>query len=127
MTVVYIIRIMGFWKKVEIEMNYYGATRKELSAKSGVPMTTINRAMKHDTKPFALDALKISKALSVSLERLLDYTEDGKKNSKEKENELLQIEMYKKYHAIIEAIEKLPQKKQKTITEMIKQMVEFGK
>ena len=113
---------MGFWKKVNEELNFYGITRKELSAKSGVPMTTINRAIELDTKPFALDALKVSKALGVSLEYLLDYSENSKQPTKEKENESFQIEIYKKYHSIISMLEKIPPEKRKSLTEILKQI-----
>ncbi len=118
---------MGFWKKVEIEINYYGIARKELSAKSGVPITTINRAIELDTKPFALDALKISKALGLSLEYLLDYNLIDNHISKTNENESTQIELYKKYHVIIEELEKLPKERQKYTLEIIKQIIELGK
>lgn len=118
---------MGFWKKVEIEINYYGIARKELSAKSGVPITTINRAIELDTKPFALDALKISKALGLTLEYLLDYSENGNLSTNEIESNASQIELYKKYHLIIDELEKLPKDKQKSAQEIIRQIAEFGK
>ena len=118
---------MGFWKKAEIELDYQGLSRKELSAKSGVPMTTINRAIERDSQPFAIDALRISKALNVSLEYLLDLPEskdDVKISDKE---EFHQIELYKKYHSAIEALESISQDKQKTAVEIVKMIAEFGK
>ncbi len=118
---------MGFWKKAEVELDYYGLSRKELSAKSGVPMTTINRAMERASQPFALDALRVAKALHVSLEYLLDLPEtkaDGKKTDADESH---QIEMYKKYHAIIETLERLPQTKQKGTLEIIKSLAELCK
>lgn len=111
---------MGFWKKAEIELDYYGLSRKELSAKSGVPMTTINRAMERDSQPFALDALRVAKALHVSLEYLLDLPETKAGAKKNESDESHQIEMYKKYHAVIETLEKLPQSKQKGVVEIVK-------
>ena len=118
---------MGFWKKAEVELDYYGLSRKELSAKSGVPMTTINRAMERDSQPFALDALRISKALHVSLEYLLDLPEPKTGSKKTNTDESHQIEMYKKYHAIIETLERLPQTKQKGTLEIIKSLAELCK
>lgn len=117
---------MGFWKKIETELDFQGLSRKELSAKSGVPMTTINRAIERDSQPFAIDALKISKALNVSLEYLLDIpeTKNGAKDSKEKSH---QIELFKKYHSTIEALEDLSQDKQKEAVEIVKMITKFGK
>ena len=118
---------MGFWKKIESELDFQGLSRKELSAKSGVPMTTINRAIERDSQPFAIDALRISKALNVSLEYLLDLpeTKNGGKVSAEEESH--QIELFKKYHSTIEALEDLSQDKQKEAVEIVKQILEFGK
>ena len=63
---------MGFWKKVREELEFRGISRKELSAKSGVPMTTINRALERDSNPFAADALRIANTLCIPLEKLLE-------------------------------------------------------
>jgi len=116
---------MGFWKKVEIELDYYGLSRKELSAKSGVPMTTINRAIERDSNPFALDALRISKALGVSLEYLLDFSEKEQQDPKSNKNELHQIEMYKKYHTVINLLESFTPKKQKTVIGIMNQIADL--
>ena len=117
---------MGFWKKAEIELNYQGLSRKELSAKSGVPMTTINRAIERDSQPFAIDAIRISKALNITLEYLLDLpaSPDGNHTHEEESH---QIELFKKYHSTIEALENLSQDKQKEAINLVKQILEFGK
>ena len=67
---------MGFWKKVGEELEFRGISRKELSAKSGVPMTTINRAMERDSNPFAADALRIANTLNIPLENLLEISSE---------------------------------------------------
>lgn len=67
----------------------------------------------------------MAKALHVSLEYLLDLPEtkaDGKKTDADESH---QIEMYKKYHAVIETLEKLPQTKQKEVLEIIKSLGEL--
>lgn len=65
---------MGFWKKVGEELEFRGISRKELSVKSGVPMTTINRALERDSNPFATDALRIANTLCIPLEDLLEFS-----------------------------------------------------
>lgn len=62
---------MGFWKQVGEELEFRGISRKELSAKSGVPMTTLNRALERDSNPFAMDAVRVANTLNISLEKLL--------------------------------------------------------
>ncbi len=52
-------------------MEFRGISRKELSAKSGVPMTTLNRALERDSNPFATDALRVANTLNIPLEKLL--------------------------------------------------------
>ena len=37
------------------------------------------------------------------------------------------MELYKKYHVIIEELEKLPKERQKYTLEIIKQIIELGK
>ena len=67
---------MGFWKKVAEELEFRGISRKELSIKSGVPMTTINRAIERDSNPFAIDAFRIANTLNIPLEKLLEISND---------------------------------------------------
>lgn len=55
-------------------MEFRGISRKELSAKSGVPMTTLNRALERDSNPFAADALRVANTLNIPLEKLLDIS-----------------------------------------------------
>lgn len=118
---------MSFWKKVCYELEFKGISRKELSAKIGVPAARVNRAIERDSQPFALDALKISKTLNLSLEYLLDLpaTKAGGKPAGKDESK--QIELYKKYHSLIEILEKLPQGKQKEAVELVKKITDFAK
>ena len=118
---------MSFWKKVCYEIDYQNISRKELAHKVGLPVATINRAIERDSQPFALDALRISKALHVSLEYLLDLPEPKTGSKKTNTDESHQIEMYKKYHAVIEILENLPQTKQKGTLEIIKSLAELCK
>ncbi|MCI5523763.1 MAG: helix-turn-helix transcriptional regulator [Spirochaetia bacterium] len=118
---------MSFWKKVCSELDYQSVSRKELAHKIDVPVATINRAIERDSQPFAIDALLTSKALNVSLEYLLGLPETKNDRKKSDENQSHQIELFKKYHSIIEALESLPQNKQKAAVEIVKQILEFGK
>ena len=109
---------MGFWKKVETEIEFRGMTRKELSALSGVPMTTMNRAMERDSSPFAYDALRIAIALELPLGFLLDLPE--RLSSKDAETVQKEIHLYRKYRDLIENCEQLSTDKLKLLIAIAK-------
>lgn len=107
--------VMGFWKKVEEEIEFRGVSRKELSALSGVPMTTMNRAMERDSNPFAYDAVRIAQALDLPLESLLEI-QPSAAAAKETGRKLA---LYKKYQYIIDALEAIPKAKRRIAQEIL--------
>ncbi len=64
---------MGFWKKVDEELDYLGKSRKELASAIGFDVTNISFGIKRNSIPAADTALKIAQFLGVSLEYLLDF------------------------------------------------------
>ena len=118
---------MSFWKKVCFELDYQSISRKELAYKIGVPVATINRAIERDSQPYAIDALRVSKVLNVSLEYLLDLPETKSDGNITTSEESHQIELFKKYHSIIKVLDDLSQDKQKEAIKLIKQILECGK
>ena len=95
---------------MEAELAFRGLSRKELSALSGVPMTTINRAMERDSNPFALDAVRIAQALELSIEFLLELPQKPLAHK---------LELYQKYHAVIDTLESLPLEKKDTLVQIV--------
>ncbi len=67
---------MGFWQNVEDECEYLGISRKELAKKANFSVHTISNGIRRDGMPAADLALRISKALNVPLENLLDWNEN---------------------------------------------------
>ncbi len=118
---------MSFWKKVCYELDFQNISRKELAYKNDVPVATINRAIERNSNPYAIDALRISKVLGVSLEYLLEMPQSENKESDLSQNENQQLELYKKYHAVIQTLESLPLGKQKTALKIVEQCGELGK
>lgn len=104
---------MGFWKKVEEELEFRGMSRKELSAMSGVPMTTMNRAIERDSNPFANDAIRIAHTLGITLESLLGIQQFASEENNR------QIALYRKYQRIINTLEALPRTKQHLASEIL--------
>ncbi len=62
---------MGFWKRVEAEMNYQGISRKQLSSMADISYSGIGLGIERDSMPGADIALRVSRALNVSIEELL--------------------------------------------------------
>ena len=67
---------MGFWQNVEYECDYLGISRKELAEKANFSVHTISNGIRRNGMPAADLALRISKALNISLEKLLDWNEN---------------------------------------------------
>lgn len=118
---------MSFWKKVCYELDFQNISRKELAYKIDVPVATINRAIERNSNPYAIDALRISKVLGVSLEYLLEMPQSEKEDSIPLQNENHQIELFKKYHTVIQTLESLPLDKQKAALKIVEQCGELGK
>ena len=63
---------MGFKENLKDELKYQGMLVKELSDKSGIPKGTIDHYLaEKNTAPIAENAVKIAKALNVSVEYLV--------------------------------------------------------
>lgn len=71
---------MNFWKKVDSELAYLGKTRKELANAMGFDAAIISFGIKRNSVPAADTALKVSRFLGVSLDYLLDMTENPCQN-----------------------------------------------
>ncbi len=106
---------MSFWKNVIGELEYQGISRKEFAFTLGINKMTFQKAIERDNIPSADVALRISKALGVSLEYLLDMEEknDDEINSVEAEK------FYKKYGSMIQELETLSQREVLAVTQLI--------
>lgn len=118
---------MSFWKKVCYELDFQNISRKELAYKIDVPVATINRAIERNSNPYAIDALRISKVLGVSLEYLLEMPQSQDNEENYLQNENKQLELYKKYHTVINILESLSPNKQKIALKIFEQCGELGK
>lgn len=69
---------MGFRENLKDELKYQGMLVKELADKSGVPKGTIDHYLAEKcTAPTAESAVKIARALNVSVEYLVTGKRDG--------------------------------------------------
>lgn len=101
---------MGFWKKVEEEMNFSGTiTRKTIAAETGINIQTINRAIERDSKIYVEEALKVAKVFGKPVEYFLDTNyENTNSSSKEPQKEINnQLYLYSKHQKLITDCETL--------------------
>lgn len=113
---------MSFWTNVSNELEFQGISRKELSYKANIKEMTIHKAIERDSVPSADTALRIAKALNVSLEFLLDMTEATNPSQMTcTESEELQkaTKLYRKYNAILNQLEKLSRKELFAVGQLI--------
>lgn len=126
---------MGFWKRVDEELEYLGISRKDLAFDSNTPLATIHKGIERDSEVYLSVAMRIAEVLGVTLEYLMDLHE--KKNtqiraqSKKSTMQNVQkdapeirnaVRLYKKYSKYITNMEKLPAKKLEAIGKVIELM-----
>ncbi|MDR1419111.1 MAG: helix-turn-helix domain-containing protein [Treponema sp.] len=71
---------MGFKENLKSELNYKGMLVKELAALSGIKKHTIDNYLNsHNAMPSAEAAVRIAKALDVSVEYLVTGKENGRR------------------------------------------------
>lgn len=110
---------MGFWKNVEERRNYLGITRKDLALKAGIKYAAIGAGLERDSMPAANTAFRISKALNIPLEVLLDddFSSVSHKNNKFDSTKLEYF--LNKYWDVLRDLENLPLKIRHTMIETI--------
>lgn len=108
---------MGFWQNVEDECEYLGISRKELAEKAKFSVHTISNGIRRDGMPAADLALRISKALNISLEKLLDWNEniEPMESSEQIENQKLLL----KYLPVLKKINEMNSDSKKAVLTII--------
>lgn len=114
---------MGFWQNVENECEYLGISRKELSEKANFSVHTISNGIKRDGMPAADLALRISRALNVPLEKLLDVTpKDTESFIGESEKQKRVKKLFSKYLNLVEKLDGLPDESKKAVITVIEKL-----
>ena len=112
---------MSFWGNVDSELKFKGISRKELSYMINVKEITIHKAIERDSVPSADTALKIAKALNVSLEYLLDMETITQHDSNVDFDEIQKAtKLYRKYNIILNELEHLSQKELTAVSQLVK-------
>lgn len=113
----------SFWLNVKKSLVYKEMEIKDLAFRSGVSYSTIINGMNKNSMPHADIALKISRALNMSLEGLLG---DGESKGLDVplpiqwNLERMEIALYRKNKGIIDALEELPPQLRDVVVELVK-------
>ena len=110
--------VMSFWERVDCELDYLGITRKYLAEKVNINTSLIAKGLQIGSIPSAETAVKIAQVLGVSVEYLVNGTENTKSPS-QKETEQNQLRLYRKYHNLIEKMESFSEEKQTVVNNLL--------
>ena len=114
---------MGFWQNVENECEYLGISRKELSEKANFSVHTISNGIKRDGMPAADLALRISRALNVPLDKLLDMApKETESPIRESEKQKHIKKLFSKYLNLVEKIDGLQEESKKAVITVIEKL-----
>ena len=96
----------NFWFRVSEELDFKGISRKTLAEQCDINVTLIAKGIALKSTPSVDTAVKIAEILGVSVEYLVNGT--NKNTNKSKEEEKIQLMLYRKYHELIQKCERLP-------------------
>ena len=109
---------MNFWERVDDLLDRNDINKKTLAYEAGFDASNITKGIKNNNVPSAETAVKIAQVLGVSVEYLVNGTENTKSPS-QKETEQNQIRLYRKYHELIEKMENFSEEKQTLVNSLI--------
>lgn len=104
---------MGFWDNVVKELDYLGMTNKSLAEKCGFDASNIGRGIRLGSSPSVETAVKISNALGVSVEYLINENEPTHKTPQA---------LGKKYYKTLQYLDSMSEKQRNSIIHMIEEM-----
>ncbi|WP_318661498.1 helix-turn-helix transcriptional regulator [Treponema sp.] len=114
-----------FWKNVNDELQYQGMNFKTLAYLTGIPYTTLtNGKNRIDSIPTADIAIKISRVLNISLERLLGSDAGFSDKEDSPDDESKKKYLFKKYEQLIYNLEKCPPAVQDSLFRMVQAICE---
>ena len=109
---------MNFWERVDDLLDRNDINKKTLAYEAGFDASNITKGIKNNNVPSAETAVKIAKVLGVSVEYLVNGTETIKSPS-QKETEQNQLRLYRKYHNLIEKMERFSEEKQTVVNNLV--------
>lgn len=109
---------MSFRENLKSELTYQGMLVKELAEKTGISKRTLDNYLREKGSIPPVDAaVKIARALNVTVEYLAAEGEENSNSDGMKKNPLLQ-----KYECTLKKLESLPESKRQLIIKLIEEM-----
>lgn len=113
---------MSFRENLRDELNYKDLRIKELSEKTKISIGTLNHYLaEKSTEPTAENAVKIARALGVTVEYLVTGKNSSTQNSKPQLTDE-EIRIYKQNASLIKKLAQLSPASKKAIENLIEQM-----
>ena len=113
---------MSFRENLRDELNYKDSRIKELSEKTKISIGTLNHYLaEKSTEPTAENAVKIARALGVTVEYLVTGKNSSTQNSKPQLTDE-EIRIYKQNASLIKKLAQLSPASKKAIENLIEQM-----
>ena len=112
---------MNFWERVDDLLDRNDINKKTLAYEAGFDASNITKGIKNNNVPSVETAVKIAQVLGVSVEYLVNGTENTKSPS-QKETEQNQLRLYRKYHNLIEKMESFSEDKQTVVNNLVKDL-----
>ena len=109
---------MNFWERVDDLLDRNDINKKTLAYEAGFDASNITKGIKNNNVPSVETAVKIAQVLGVSVEYLVNGTESTKSPS-QKETEQNQLRLYRKYHNLIEKMERFSEEKQTVVNNLV--------
>ena len=109
---------MNFWERVSYKLEKKDINKKSLAIEAGFDPSNITKGIKNNNIPSAETAVKIAKVLGVSVEYLVNGTENPKSPSQQ-ETDQNQLRLYRKYHNLIEKMESFSEEKQTVVNNLV--------
>ena len=109
---------MNFWERVDDLLDRNDINKKTLAYEAGFDASNITKGIKNNNVPSVETAVKIAQVLGVSVEYLVNGTETSKSPS-QKETEQNQLRLYRKYHNLIEKMERFSEDKQTVVNNLV--------
>ena len=109
---------MNFWERVDDLLDRNDINKKTLAYEAGFDASNITKGIKNNNVPSVETAVKIAQVLGVSVEYLVNGTETTKSPS-QKETEQNQLRLYRKYHNLIEKMERFSEDKQTVVNNLV--------
>lgn len=118
---------MNFWKNVDEELTYLGKTRKELSIQANFDPSYIPKGILRGSVPSADLAVRISHALNVPLEQLLEMNPTPSPAEEFSAQTAAERRLFSKYRTVIAQLESLSDKERNAVLLLVGKLSEHNK